>query len=169
MLSLCLIKHHAINITGVNSELHVLVTSALDWRWVFSFTIWPLYSPGSSPRQPLDPVWKLWRKYFFPLPGIESLFICHNQLPLFDDGWKNAGSAPRCLSSGTRRRWVVSFTPGQFYFRGKGPRYPLDMWLGGPQNRSAPCVDESIVPDTNWRMIHRLSKPWYIHYPGCIT
>jgi hypothetical protein len=31
---------------------------------------------------------------------------------------------------------MVSFTPRPLYPQGKGPRYPLDRRLGGPQSRS---------------------------------
>jgi hypothetical protein len=36
----------------------------------------------------------------------------------------------------TSRMLLVSFTPLQFYPRGKSPRYPLDRRLGEPQSRS---------------------------------
>jgi hypothetical protein len=38
--------------------------------------------------------------------------------------------------SGTRWRWVVSFTPRPLYLQGKTPWYPLYRRLGGPQSRS---------------------------------
>jgi hypothetical protein len=44
--------------------------------------------------------------------------------------------APCILSLGTRRRWVVSFTPRLIYPRGNIPLYLLDRWLGGPQSHS---------------------------------
>jgi hypothetical protein len=44
--------------------------------------------------------------------------------------------APRILDLGTRRRWVVSFTPRPLYPQRKSPRYPLDTRLGGPPSRS---------------------------------
>jgi hypothetical protein len=40
------------------------------------------------------------------------------------------------LDSGTRWRWVVSFTPLPLYSREKNHRYPPDLMLGGPQNLS---------------------------------
>jgi hypothetical protein len=44
----------------------------------------------------------------------------------------SGGIAPRILDLGTRRRWVVSFTPRPFYSQGKNPWYPLDRRLGAP-------------------------------------
>jgi hypothetical protein len=44
--------------------------------------------------------------------------------------------APRILDLGSRRRWVVSFTPRPLYPQGKNPWYPLDRRLGGLQSRS---------------------------------
>jgi hypothetical protein len=48
------------------------------------------------------------------------------------------GIAPCILDLGTRRRWMVSFTPRPLYRRGKSPppRYPLDRRLDGLQSRS---------------------------------
>jgi hypothetical protein len=31
-----------------------ILNHSARWRWVVSFTPWPLYSPGKSPRYPLD-------------------------------------------------------------------------------------------------------------------
>jgi hypothetical protein len=44
--------------------------------------------------------------------------------------------APRMLDLGTRRRWLVSFTPRSLYSLTKSPWYPLNRRLGGPQSRS---------------------------------
>jgi hypothetical protein len=40
-----------------------------------------------------------------------------------------------CGTGGTRRRWVVWFTPQPLYPQGNRCRYPLDWRLGGPQSR----------------------------------
>jgi hypothetical protein len=40
---------------------------------------------------------------------------------------------------------VVSFTHRPLYTRRKGPRYPSDRRLGGPQRRSGPCGEEKIL------------------------
>jgi hypothetical protein len=38
---------------GVDVQIHVFFTSALAGGWVVSFTPWPPYSRGKSPRYPL--------------------------------------------------------------------------------------------------------------------
>jgi len=43
--------------------------------------------------------------------------------------------APRILIFVSKWRWVIIFAPWSLY-----PRYPLNMKLGGPQNRAAPSV-----------------------------
>jgi hypothetical protein len=50
--------------------------------------------------------------------------------------WGSGGIAPFILDLGTRWRWVVSFTFRSLYHQGKGPWYPLDRRLGGPQSWS---------------------------------
>jgi len=40
------------------------------------------------------------------------------------------------LDLGSRWGWVVSVTPRPRFAPGKGPRYPLDRRLGGPQSWS---------------------------------
>jgi hypothetical protein len=54
----------------------------------------------------------------------------------------DGGILTRILSFGARWRWVVSFTLWQLYPRGKGPRYTLDMRLGGLHIRSGCCGEE---------------------------
>jgi hypothetical protein len=49
---------------------------------------------------------------------------------------ESGGITPRILWLGTRRRWVVSFTPRPLYPPGKIPRYPSDRRLVEPQSRS---------------------------------
>jgi hypothetical protein len=60
---------------------------------------------------------------------------------------------------------LVSFTDRPLYFRGKGPRYPLDRWLGGPQNRSGQRREEKnllplpgIEPPKSSPSLQRLSN-----------
>jgi hypothetical protein len=50
--------------------------------------------------------------------------------------WGSGGIAPRILNLGTRRRWVVSFTPRPLYPQGMSPCYPLHTRLGRPQSWS---------------------------------
>jgi hypothetical protein len=52
--------------------------------------------------------------------------------------WGIGGIAPRILDLGTR--W--SFMHRPFYPQGKGPWYPLDKRLGGPQSRSGLSGEE---------------------------
>jgi len=50
--------------------------------------------------------------------------------------WMSGGIAPRILQLGSRRRWVVSFTPRSLYPQGRSPRCPLARRVGGPQSHS---------------------------------
>jgi hypothetical protein len=50
--------------------------------------------------------------------------------------WRSGGIAPCILELGTKWKRVVSFTPRPIYPQGKGPWFPLDRRLGGPQSRS---------------------------------
>jgi hypothetical protein len=50
--------------------------------------------------------------------------------------WRSGSIASRILELGTRWRWMVSFTSGQFYPQGKSPWYTLYRRLGGTQSRS---------------------------------
>jgi hypothetical protein len=52
------------------------------------------------------------------------------------------------LDLSTRRRSVVSFSPGSPYIREKLPRYALDRRLGGHHNRFGCCGEEkNLTPD----------------------
>jgi hypothetical protein len=57
-VSLCLTKHQAMKTYwgsgGIAACIHDLGTR---WRWVVSFTLWPLYSQRKSPWCPLDRGW----------------------------------------------------------------------------------------------------------------
>jgi hypothetical protein len=50
--------------------------------------------------------------------------------------WGSGRVDQNILDLGTRWRWVVSFTPGPLYPRGKKSQYPLYRRQGGPQSRS---------------------------------
>jgi hypothetical protein len=61
-----------------------------------------------------------------------KLSLCLTNQALRHEGvWWSGCIGPHFLDLGTSWRLVVSFTR-----RGKSPRYPLDMRLGGPQSRS---------------------------------
>jgi hypothetical protein len=80
-LSLCLIKHHAMNRYRVAEVYNFTILDPSNrWRWVVSFTLRPLYTRGNGPQHPLDrglggPQSRSGRsggeKSFLPLPGIE--------------------------------------------------------------------------------------------------
>jgi hypothetical protein len=53
--------------------------------------------------------------------------------------WGSRCIDPQFLDLSFNCRWVVSFTPLPLYHRGKGPRYPLDRRLGGPQSQPGRC------------------------------
>jgi hypothetical protein len=70
---------------------------------------------------------------------------------VFDPVSTRVGSGyidPHFLDLGTSWRWVVSFTPRPLYPRGKGPRYPLDRRLSGPQSQSGRRGEEKILDHT---------------------
>jgi hypothetical protein len=68
-----------------------------------------------------------------PAIDVHSSRTCFRSHKLISE---SQGIAPRILDLGTRRRWVVSFTPRPLYPQGKSPWYPSDRRLGGPQSRS---------------------------------
>jgi hypothetical protein len=54
-LSLYLTKHHAMKTYwGSGGIAQHLLDFSIRWRWVVSFTPWPLYPQGKSPWYPLD-------------------------------------------------------------------------------------------------------------------
>jgi hypothetical protein len=66
---------------------------------------------------------------------------------------------------------VVSFTPRPLYRRGKGPRYPLDRRLGGPQSRlDAPEKRKFLtLPGLELRPLGRPARShslYRLSYPG---
>jgi hypothetical protein len=75
--------------------------------------------------------------------------------------------------------WVVSFTPGPLYPRGKSPRYPLEMRLGGPQSRFGRCGEKCLVSDsstvhtvarrcTDWGIATPFDCSWYSLQTGWV-
>jgi hypothetical protein len=60
-----------------------------------------------------------------------NLSLCLTKHHVIKTYWMSGGIAPCILDLGTRRRWVVSFTPWPLY-----SRYPLDRRPAGPQSRS---------------------------------
>jgi hypothetical protein len=73
------------------------------------------------------------------------------------------------LDLGTRCRWVVNFTPRPLYPRGKRPRCPLYMRLGGLQNLSGRCgVEKNLLPspESNPGRPARGCADWAIPAPG---
>jgi hypothetical protein len=66
------------------------------------------------------------------------------------------------LDLSTRCSWVVGFKPRPFHPRGKSPRYPLDLRLGGPQSRSGRRGKEkNRFPAGNWTLA---VQPFARHY-----
>jgi hypothetical protein len=54
-LSLCLTKHHTLKAYwGSGGIAPRILDLGTRWRWVASFTPWPLYPQGKSPWYPLD-------------------------------------------------------------------------------------------------------------------
>jgi hypothetical protein len=68
-----------------------------------------------------------------------------NQALCHEDVWGSVCIDPHFLDLGTSWRWVVSFTLRSLCARRKGPWYPLDRRLGGPQSRSGRCGEEKIL------------------------
>jgi hypothetical protein len=68
--------------------------------------------------------------------------------------WRHMGEwrySSTILHLDNRWRWVVSFTLLLLYTRVPSPRYPLDMRLGGTQNRSGRCGEEKTLTPTENR------------------
>jgi hypothetical protein len=51
-----------------------------------------------------------------------------NEAPRHEDVWRSGSIAPSVHKFGTRRTWVVSFTPWQLYRQGNNPGI---HWIGG--------------------------------------
>jgi hypothetical protein len=71
-----------------------------------------------------------------------------------DRQWRDMGKGfidPCILNLDPSWRWVVSLMPRPLYPRGKSPGYPLDMRLGGPQNRSGQRGEEKNLAPTGAR------------------
>jgi hypothetical protein len=71
----------------------------------------------------------------FLCPSLK-LSLCLTKHHTMKTYWDSRVIAQCILDSGTRLRWVVSFTPWPLYPQGKSPWYPLDRRLGWPQSRS---------------------------------
>jgi hypothetical protein len=67
---------------------------------------------------------------------------------------------------------VVSITLLPLYLRGKGPQYPLNRRLGGPQSLSERCGDENyllLLPGIELRPLGRPARSqstYRLNYPG---
>jgi hypothetical protein len=75
--------------------------------------------------------------------------------------WGSGGIAPRIFDLGTRRRWVISFTPRPLYLQGKSPRYALDKRMGGPQSRSGRGGEEKNsqpLPELEYAIIQAVDQ-----------
>lgn len=75
---------------------------------------------------------------------------------------KNTGGlVPLLLSFDTRWRLLANFMPRLLYARGKGPRYILNTWRGGPPNpnKSFRGGGKSVAGPGNRNEIHPLSSP----------
>jgi hypothetical protein len=66
---------------------------------------------------------------------------------------------PHFLDLSKSWRRMVSFTLRPLYPRGKRPRYPFDMRLGGPQSWSGWCGEEKILDPTGTRTDHLVVQP----------
>jgi hypothetical protein len=78
-----------------------------------------------------------WVHYFTCyLDVMVKLSLCLTKHYSMKTYWGSGGIVPYILDLGTRRRWVVSFTPRPLYPQGKCPWYPLDRRWGGPQSHS---------------------------------
>jgi hypothetical protein len=53
-LSLCLTKHHTMKTCWGSGGIAPCILDVTRWRWVVSFTPWPLYPQGKSSWYPLD-------------------------------------------------------------------------------------------------------------------
>jgi hypothetical protein len=99
---------------------------------------------------------------------LQSLSLCAE---LSTTLWRHIGGGgivPLILDLGTRRRWVVSFTPWVLNSWGKSPQYPLDRKLGVPQSQSGCSGEEKnsqllpgIEPPKD-----RFSSLYWLRYPG---
>jgi hypothetical protein len=80
------------------------------------------------------------------------LFLRLNNKALRHEGVWGSGCIDPCfLDLGTSWRWMLSFTPGPPYPRGKSPWYPSDRRLGRPQRRSGRRGEEKNLDPTRIR------------------
>jgi hypothetical protein len=85
------------------------------------------------------------------LPSTASLYLTNYTRR--EGVWGSGCIDPRFLDLDTSWRWVVGLTTLPLHPRGKSPRYPLDMRLGGPQNRYGPRKEEKILDTTGTRTL----------------
>jgi hypothetical protein len=74
---------------------------------------------------------------------------------------------PHFIDLGTSWRWVVSFTSRPLYPLEKGPWYPLDKRLGGPQGQSGWFGEEKILDPTRTRTPTSVVQPVVSRYTDC--
>jgi hypothetical protein len=75
------------------------------------------------------------------------------------------------LDLGTGWRWTTSFTPRPLYPQGKGPQWPLNRRLGGPQSWSGRGGEEIIsCPFRKWKPGRPARSPslYPLSYPGSL-
>jgi hypothetical protein len=104
---------------------------------------------SSRSRRPVRKLWDTpsYRCLFIKKVKMIKLFLFLTKYYAMETDWVSGDIAPCILNFGTRRTWVVSFTPRPLYnTRGRKPRYPLDRRPGGPQNRSGRVGEEKKIP-----------------------
>jgi hypothetical protein len=103
-----------------------------------------------------------------------KLSLCLTKRHTMKVHWGSGGVTPLILDFGTRRRWVVRFTPPVALHPRKSPWYPLDRRLGGPQSQSGrggeeknsqplPGLKPPIIQSVAQRCITELSRPRYVY------
>jgi hypothetical protein len=127
----------------------------------------------------LDPRGRLWREAGkdYLLRGFINckLSLCLTKHHAMKTYWRNGGLAPRILDLGTRRRWVVTFTPRQHYPREADPGTNcIEGWVDNravldtagktkipsphrESNTRTPIVQHLAQPYTDWAIIALLN------------
>jgi hypothetical protein len=138
MLSLYLIKHHAMKVYGgLEVCFLTFLTSALDG------SEWSASHPGHFTND------IHWRRGWVTVESEKCLLLSQNQPQILRCPIRRHMVEWRCSSTildlGTRWWWVDSFTPLLLYPCGKSPWYPSDMRLGGAQGQSGCCGKGKIL------------------------